>query len=110
MEEFHPSDRGQRVRFLPRTNESRLINRHSFKLLPNIGKHIVELIEGTLSEELANAWRWRPGGDALKSRRAAPAKDLADMPGWNHDQGKDQESGVDSLAKSLDSVRIRSQL
>lgn len=58
---------------------------HSFKLLPNIGKHVVELIEGNLAEDLAHAWRWRPGGDALKSRRSAPAKDLADMPGWNHD-------------------------
>ncbi|KAJ5390965.1 uncharacterized protein N7496_002033 [Penicillium cataractarum] len=58
---------------------------HSFKLLPNIGKHIVELLEGTLAEDLAKEWRWRPGGDALKSRRAAPAKDLADMPGWKHD-------------------------
>lgn len=59
--------------------------RHSFKILPNIGKHVVELIEGTLSQELADSWRWRPGGDALKSRRAAPAKDLADMPGWKHE-------------------------
>jgi sarcosine oxidase/L-pipecolate oxidase len=58
---------------------------HSFKILPNIGKHIVELLEGSLSEDLAREWRWRPGGDALKSRRAAPAKDLADMPGWKHD-------------------------
>ncbi|KAL2823961.1 FAD dependent oxidoreductase-domain-containing protein, partial [Aspergillus pseudoustus] len=59
---------------------------HSFKLLPNIGKHVVELLEGTLEPELAHEWRWRPGiGDALKSRRAAPAKDLADMPGWRHD-------------------------
>lgn len=58
---------------------------HSFKLLPNIGKHVVELIEGALSSDLADAWRWRPGGDALKSRRGAPAKDLADMPGWRHD-------------------------
>ncbi|KAJ5222508.1 uncharacterized protein N7469_008748 [Penicillium citrinum] len=58
---------------------------HSFKILPNIGKHVVELIEGTLSQELADSWRWRPGGDALKSRRAAPAKDLADMPGWKHE-------------------------
>ncbi|OQD68854.1 hypothetical protein PENDEC_c030G03954 [Penicillium decumbens] len=54
---------------------------HSFKLLPNIGKHIVELLEGSLSQDLADAWRWRPGGDALKSGRDAPAKDLADMPG-----------------------------
>ncbi|KAI5865209.1 fructosyl amino acid oxidase [Durotheca rogersii] len=58
---------------------------HTFKLLPNIGKHVVELIEGNLAQDLAHAWRWRPGGDALKSRRAAPAKDLADMPGWDHD-------------------------
>ncbi|KAH6980774.1 fructosyl amino acid oxidase [Ilyonectria sp. MPI-CAGE-AT-0026] len=58
---------------------------HSFKFLPNIGKHVVELIEGSLSQDLADAWRWRPGGDALKSRRGAPAKDLADMPGWKHD-------------------------
>lgn len=60
-------------------------NSHSFKLLPNIGKHIVELLEDTLAQDLAEEWRWRPGGDALKSRRAAPAKDLVDMPGWNHD-------------------------
>ncbi|KAI1099332.1 fructosyl amino acid oxidase [Jackrogersella minutella] len=58
---------------------------HTFKLLPNIGKHVVELLEDNLAEDLTHAWRWRPGGDALKSRRAAPAKDLADMPGWNHD-------------------------
>ncbi|XXG99587.1 hypothetical protein Hte_005927 [Hypoxylon texense] len=58
---------------------------HTFKLLPIIGKHVVELLEGDLADDLAHAWRWRPGGDALKSRRSAPAKDLADMPGWNHD-------------------------
>jgi sarcosine oxidase/L-pipecolate oxidase len=59
---------------------------HTFKLLPNIGKHVVELLEGTLAEDLAHAWRWRPGtGDALISRRAAPAKDLEDMLGWRHD-------------------------
>lgn len=61
---------------------------HTFKLLPNIGRHVVELMEGNLADDLANAWRWRPGGDALKSRRAAPAKDLASMPGWNHDAPK----------------------
>lgn len=60
---------------------------HSFKLLPNIGKHVVELIEGTLAQDLTDAWRWRPGsGDARKSTRAAPAKDLSEMPGWNHDK------------------------
>ena len=71
---------------------------HSFKLLPNIGRHVVELLEGRLADDLARAWRWRPGlGDALKSRRAAPAKDLADMPGWNHDEEPaDTESATSS--------------
>ncbi|KAK4233022.1 FAD dependent oxidoreductase [Achaetomium macrosporum] len=60
---------------------------HSFKLLPNIGKHVVELVEGRFADNMAEAWRWRPGqGDALKSIRAAPEKDLADMPGWRHDE------------------------
>lgn len=60
---------------------------HTFKLLPNIGKHVVELIEGSLPQDLAHAWRWRPGaeGDPLRSGRASPPKDLADMPGWKHD-------------------------
>lgn len=59
---------------------------HTFKLLPNIGSHVVELLEGRLSAELAEAWRWRPGsGDAVKSRRAARAKDLGDLKGWKHD-------------------------
>lgn len=62
-----------------------LIRRHTFKLLPSIGKHVVELIEGNLAEDLTNAWRWGRGGDALKSIRAARAKDLVDMPGWKHD-------------------------
>jgi len=60
---------------------------HSIKLLPNIGKHVVDLIVGTLAGDLAEAWRRRPGaGNASKSRRAAPAKDLTDMPGWRHDE------------------------
>lgn len=65
---------------------------HSFKLLPNIGKHVVKLLEDNLSEDLKHAWRWRPGiGDPLKSRREARAKDLADMPGWRRDEGSDME-------------------
>lgn len=49
-------------------------------MLLNIGKHVVELIEGSLSQDLAHAWRWRLGGVALKSRRSAPPKDQSDMP------------------------------
>ncbi|WRT65294.1 uncharacterized protein IL334_002237 [Kwoniella shivajii] len=74
---------------------------HSFKLLPSIGKHVVELLEGNLAEDLANSWKWRPGsGDALKSIRAARARDLADLPGWNHDDK------TDSLATSVGRLEI----
>ncbi|KAH7120427.1 FAD dependent oxidoreductase-domain-containing protein [Dactylonectria estremocensis] len=58
---------------------------NSFKLLPNIGKQVVELMEGPLPQDLADPWRWRTAGDTLKSRRAALAKNLADMPGWKND-------------------------
>lgn len=90
MEELHLGYRRQRVSSIsnedsPAHSLLTTLHRHSFKLLPNIGKHVVELLEGNLAEDLTRAWRWRPGGDALKSRRAAPAKDLANMPGWNHD-------------------------
>ena len=65
-----------------------------------IGKHVVELLEGTLQEDMRQAWRWRPGsGDARKSTRAAPAKDLSELPGWNHDDEKTetkQESAKDT--------------
>lgn len=60
--------------------------RHSFKLLPSIGIHIVELIEDRLPEDLKFAWRWRPGGDPVKSRRGAKAEDLGDLSGWRHDE------------------------
>lgn len=94
MEEFHPRYRGQRVGSIVSELFRAFANHlhsHTFKLLPNIGRHVVELIEGNLAEDLTHAWRWRPGGDALKSRRAAPAKDLADMPGWNHDASSQEK-------------------
>ncbi|KAL1695869.1 FAD dependent oxidoreductase [Schizophyllum commune] len=73
---------------------------HSFKLLPIIGKHVVELLEGTLQEDMRQAWRWRPGsGDARQSTRAAPAKDLSELPGWKHDSEKTEtkhESGTET--------------
>ena len=65
-----------------------------------IGKHVVELLEGTLQEDMRQAWRWRPGsGDARKSTRAAPAKDLSELPGWKHDSEKTEtkhESGTET--------------
>jgi hypothetical protein len=42
-------------------------------------------MEGSLGGDMLDAWKWRPGGDALKSKRGAAAVDLADVPGWKHD-------------------------
>lgn len=56
---------------------------------------------------MAESWRWRPGsGDPLISRRAAPARDLADLPGWNHDEPSDDDMDVKDVAVSLASVKI----
>ncbi|TYJ56174.1 hypothetical protein B9479_003160 [Cryptococcus floricola] len=59
---------------------------HSFNTLPQAGNEVVDLIEGTLSEEKRNAWKWRPGrGDPDGTGRAGgPPKDLNDLPGWKH--------------------------
>jgi hypothetical protein len=87
---------------------------HSFKILPNIGKHVVELLEGTLADDLRDAWRWRPGGDALKSRREAAAKDLSEFPGWEHAEGTEAPSedsakktnGVKDVTKGLEQLAV----
>ena len=61
----------------------------------------MELLEHRLPQDLAHAWRWRPGqGDALKSTRAARAKDLADMPGWKHDDA------VDEITNKVGEVKV----
>ncbi|ODN80322.1 hypothetical protein L198_07822 [Cryptococcus wingfieldii CBS 7118] len=59
---------------------------HSFNTLPQAGNEVVDLIEGTLSEEKRSAWKWRPGrGDPDGTGRAGgPPKDLNDLPGWKH--------------------------
>ncbi|ORY23686.1 peroxisomal sarcosine oxidase [Naematelia encephala] len=60
---------------------------HSFNTLPVAGGEVVDMIEGKLSEERRQLWRWRPGyGDPKGTGRPGPApKDLAHVLGWNHD-------------------------
>lgn len=58
---------------------------HTFKLHPVIGKYVVKLLEGTLEPEHVETWKWRPGGDAVKSTRPGYPSDLADLSGWRHD-------------------------
>ncbi|WRT67028.1 uncharacterized protein IL334_003994 [Kwoniella shivajii] len=74
----------------------------SFKLLPNIGIHIVELLENRLPDHLEKAWKWRPGtGDTLSSFRGDPATDLADHKGWLHDDERSTLNDFADIRRSL---------
>ncbi|KAL7420417.1 hypothetical protein Q5752_005388 [Cryptotrichosporon argae] len=60
---------------------------HSFATLPHVGAEVADLIEGKMSAEKRNAWRWRPGhGDPEGTGRGGPRpKDLSQLDGWRHD-------------------------
>lgn len=49
---------------------------HGFKFLPNIGKYIVDMVQGELDPEIAHAWRWRPGLEIDRSESAFGDFDL----------------------------------
>lgn len=54
---------------------------HGFKFLPVIGKHIADMIEGTLDPLLADKWRWRPGAKPnAPDPFHLPLKDINDLP------------------------------
>ncbi|KAM0756555.1 putative fructosyl amino acid oxidase, partial [Meredithblackwellia eburnea MCA 4105] len=61
---------------------------HAFKFLPIIGSYICDRVEGKLVEPWKEAWRWRPGVKRVvdTARPPRPSPDLADMPGWKHDE------------------------
>ncbi|EXJ96293.1 hypothetical protein A1O1_01419 [Capronia coronata CBS 617.96] len=59
---------------------------HGFKFLPNIGKYIVDMVEGRLDPELQSLWAWRFGSDPPAStveRHPFPERDLGELDGWN---------------------------
>lgn len=54
---------------------------HAFKFLPTIGKYIVQKLEGSLSDELNEAWKWKVMPDfsgKLSSRQPRPHLNLDD--------------------------------
>ena len=62
---------------------------HSFKNLPNVGKYIVQALEGRLDEELSELWKWRPDRIGKfpdqEERARRPKLHLKDAKGWKHD-------------------------
>nr|XP_019012538.1 sarcosine oxidase [Kwoniella pini CBS 10737]OCF51319.1 sarcosine oxidase [Kwoniella pini CBS 10737] len=61
----------------------------TFKTFPNVGKQVVDLIEGKLSENRKQLWRWRPeAGDNGTPREGEQPKDLNEVEGWKSDSVK----------------------
>ncbi|EME80877.1 uncharacterized protein MYCFIDRAFT_46458 [Pseudocercospora fijiensis CIRAD86] len=62
---------------------------HSFKNMPNVGKYIVQAMEGKLDQELSELWKWRPDRigkfPELEERARRPKLHLKDAKGWKHD-------------------------
>ncbi len=62
---------------------------HSFKNIVNVGKYIVQMLEGTLEDKYKELWRWRPdriGKDPEAEERARrPKLELKDATGWKHE-------------------------
>jgi sarcosine oxidase/L-pipecolate oxidase len=56
---------------------------HGFKMMPVVGKYVVQSIEGVLEEEARKSWRWRPGAK-MQHANPHPASllELSEMPGW----------------------------
>ena len=55
----------------------------------NVGKYVLEALEGRLKSDYKELWRWRPdriGKDLESEERARrPKLELRDAVGWKHD-------------------------
>ncbi|WVQ65965.1 uncharacterized protein L199_004143 [Kwoniella botswanensis] len=80
---------------------------HTFKMLPIVGRYVVDLIEGKLSDEDRLRWRWRPEGKKAGDigREGPKPDDLADKPGWCHDEEKG-DSTIAALASRMTEAKL----
>lgn len=67
---------------------------HAFKNFPILGKYVVQCLEGKLSDEHREAWRWRPdivGTDRDKDYTSGVRRtDLSELHGWKKDENDDE--------------------
>jgi sarcosine oxidase / L-pipecolate oxidase len=61
---------------------------HGFKFMPVIGKYVVDMLEGQLTPETAETWRWRPGAKEAMNPHPMPLLDLNTLPEWRKPQAK----------------------
>lgn len=54
---------------------------HAWKFLPNLGKYITQMLDGTLSEEMSNKWAWDRADEGAACEMYIPTRDLKDAVG-----------------------------
>ena len=58
---------------------------HGFKMMPIIGKYVADMLEGSLSVELSDLWKWQFGQATAPTGKVPhpyPERDLGDLDGW----------------------------
>lgn len=60
-------------------------SQHGFKFLPRIGHYIALMMEGKLTKEYADCWKWRPGQkwkEEAEGEGVLSGKNFDDLEGW----------------------------
>ena len=56
---------------------------HGFKMMPVVGKYVVDSLEGSLEDEARNKWRWRPGAKMQHANpHPGPLLELSEISGF----------------------------
>ncbi|KAK2797394.1 hypothetical protein FQN50_009195 [Emmonsiellopsis sp. PD_5] len=56
---------------------------HGWKFLPNIGKYVVQMIDGELEEDFVKRWAWDRSDDGGNCVNYVPSRDLKEVPGYS---------------------------
>jgi sarcosine oxidase/L-pipecolate oxidase len=56
---------------------------HGWKFMANIGRYVVQMLEGTLDEEKERRWAWDRSNDGGACSMYIPARDLKDIQTYN---------------------------
>jgi sarcosine oxidase/L-pipecolate oxidase len=55
---------------------------HGWKFLPNIGKYITQMLDGSLDERKATRWAWDRSNEGANCVMYLPSRDLKDIRGY----------------------------
>jgi sarcosine oxidase/L-pipecolate oxidase len=56
--------------------------------MPNIGKYVVQMLQGTLDNEKVRRWAWDRENDGAACVMYIPKRDLKDIPGYDELSGR----------------------